>query len=227
MSNSWRGMPKTMASVTAVSDRHELAASYARYDGERHPDDRDALVEGFLPLAYSLARRYSAPGERDDLDQVACLGLIKAVDRFDPARGVAFTSFAVPTILGELKRYFRDQGWAVRVPRSLKELAARVSAAVEELSGELGRSPTTEEIAARCGESVERVLEARATATAHRPDSLDQPEPERGDEPAVSAVGFEEPGYARVERRVDVERMLSGLSEREEMIVRMRFEEDL
>jgi RNA polymerase sigma-B factor len=199
-----------------------------RYHRERDRRDRDELVLRFLPLARHLARRYAAGAECDDLDQVASIGLIKALDRFDPTRGIAFSSFAVPTILGELKRYFRDLGWSVRVPRELQELAARVERAAEQLNGELGRTPTSQEIADRCGVTAELVVEARATATAHRAISLDHPTTREHDEPArVISVGEEDPGYARADRAVDLDRMLARLSEREQMVLYLRFEEDL
>jgi len=205
----------------------DASALLERYHGGRDPSDRDALVERFLPLARHLAGRYSAGADRDDLEQVAAIGLIKAIDRFDPARGIAFSSFAVPTILGELKRHFRDLGWSVRVPRALKELSARVGRAVEELTGELGRTPTTEELAVHCGVSIEQVLEARATVTAHRAISLDQPAREDDDDHGRQPIGHEDGGYAEVEQAVDLDRLLSRLSEREQIVLRMRFHEDL
>ena len=128
----------------------------------------------FLPLARALASRYRGSGEPfDDLVQVASLGLLKAIDRFDPARETTLSTFAIPTILGELKRHFRDRGWAVRVPRSLKERAVHVEQATEALWGELGRPPTTTEIAAWMGATPEQVLEARDAAGAYRAVSLD------------------------------------------------------
>jgi RNA polymerase sigma-B factor len=205
-----------------AKDTHRL---FERYQRDRDPADLEALVDRFLPLAKHLARRYTTGGaERDDLDQVASIGLLKAIDRFDPGRGLAFTSFAVPTILGELKRHFRDYGWSVRVPRELKELAAKIELTVEELVGELGRTPTTEQIARRCGVTVERVLEARATATAHRADSLDKPLFEEEEEPRI---GQEDPAFERVERAADVDRLLARLPEREQQILRLRFQDDL
>jgi RNA polymerase sigma-B factor len=207
--------------------RKDLADLLERYHRERDPRDRDALVERMLPLARHLAHRYGSGSEREDVEQVANLALVKAIDRFDPGRGIAFTSFAVPTILGEIKRYFRDQGWAVHVPRSLRELAARVEIAVDDLNGELGRSPTTEEIAQRCDTTVERVVEARMTLSAHRPDSLDRPQFEEDGEPHGAAIPCEDPGFARVESATDVDRLLGTLPERERLIVRMRFQEDM
>ena len=130
------------ASPPAAPARYDDAALLRRYFHERDPRDREALVQRYLPLARHLSRRYFAAGEGDDLEQVASLGLLKAIDRYDPTRGIAFTSFAVPTIVGELKRYFRDHGWSVRVPRSLKELAAKIDAANK--LDEASRPPTME-----------------------------------------------------------------------------------
>ena len=118
-------------------------ALFARYLDKRDPVDREMLVERFLPLARQLARRYQRPEEPfDDLFQVACLGLVKAIDRFDPERGTAFSTFAVPTILGELKRYFRDSGWAAHVPRGMQERTMHLEKAIEALQRRLGRSPS-------------------------------------------------------------------------------------
>src|SRR3954464_8289978 len=127
----------------------EDRALFERYLDRHDPVDREILVERFLPLARQLARRYQRPEEPfDDLFQVACLGLVKAIDRFDVSRDVAFSSYAVPTILGEIKRYFRDRTWSVRVPRDLQELALRVDRKVSELSTDLRRQPTVSEIGA-------------------------------------------------------------------------------
>ena len=136
-------------------------------------------MQRFLPLARQLARRYQRGGEAlDDLIQVASLGLLKAIDRFDPARTTAFSSFAVPTILGELKRHFRDKGWSVRVPRDLQELAVKLEPTNEALTREIGRVPTTAELAERLGVTVEQLLEAREAASAYRAVSLDRPRDE-------------------------------------------------
>src|SRR5213076_1086939 len=149
---------------------------FARYRRHREPAVRDALVERFLPLASHLARRYDRGDiPLDDLVQVASLGLLKAIDRFDPARGTAFSSFAVPTIVGELKRHYRDKGWAVRVPRDLQELALRVDRATDRLVHQLGRAPTASEIADDLAVTIEQVLEAHEAAAAYRANSLDRP----------------------------------------------------
>jgi RNA polymerase sigma-B factor len=187
---------------------------------------RDALVERFLPLAHHLARRYRGGVDHEDLVQVASLGLLKAIDRYDPARGTAFSSFAVPTILGELKRYFRDHGWAVRVPRDLQERSLEVSRASEQLSARLGRAPTAAEVAGALGASTEHVLEALVAAGAHYPDRLDAPaddDPER-EQRGPSA---EDPGFARAEDAATLGTLLDRLAPRARETVRLRFEEDL
>jgi RNA polymerase sigma-B factor len=190
---------------------------------------REALVDRFLPLARQLARRYQRGSEPlDDLVQVASLGLLKAIDRFEPSRDSAFSSFAVPTILGELKRHFRDRGWSVRVPRDLQELAVRVDRVADDMSRDLGRAPSPAEIAANIGVSTEQVLEAREAAGAYRAVSLDRPrdDDEEGDGMA-EIMGVEEPGFRLVEAAATVERLMSVLSEREREVLRLRFEEDL
>ncbi len=201
-----------------------------RYHVTGDPGAREALVERFLPLARQLARRYQRGGEQlDDLIQVASLGLLKAIDRFDPARETAFSSFAVPTILGELKRHFRDKGWAVRVPRDLQELAVRIERVSEDLAGELGRAPTPTEIAERTGTTTEQVLEAREATAAYRAVSLDRPredDEETGDSLGM-AVGFEDHGFDAAEDAATVDRLLRVLTEREREVLQLRFAEDL
>jgi RNA polymerase sigma-B factor len=212
--------------VRAQEDRRLLE----RYHRGGDASARAALVERFLPLARQLARRYQRAGEPlDDLIQVASLGLIKAIDRFDPARQTAFSSFAVPTILGELKRHFRDKGWSVRVPRDLQELAVKVDRVGDEIGRELGRAPTPQEIAERVGVSTEQVLEAREAAAAYRAVSLDRPrsdDEEDGDNFA-DVFGVEDPGFQLAESAATVQRLMRVLSEREREVLRLRFEEDL
>jgi RNA polymerase sigma-B factor len=204
-------------------------AEFERYRRTSDAALREALVRRFLPLARHLAARYAGRGEREDLEQVAAVALLKAIDRYDPARGMAFSSFAVPTILGELRRYFRDLGWAVRPPRELQELSLRVARAGEELTGRLGRSPTAAELAERCDTSVEHVLEALATRSAHRPESLDRPRYDDEDsETAGERLGArEDPELARAEAAVVVDDLMKVLSERERTILRLRFHEEL
>jgi RNA polymerase sigma-B factor len=207
--------------------RYQDADLLERYHLHRDPRDRAALVERYLPLALHLSRRYFSAEERDDLEQVASLGLLKAIDRFDPSRGIAFTSFAVPTIVGELKRYFRDLGWSVRVPRSLKELAARVNSAADHLTRELGRPPTVAEIAQRCDTTNEMVLEARALGSAHRAASLDAPVDDEHASTRLETMAFEDEGFGRAERTADLDRLLSRLPAREQRLLRLRFYDDL
>jgi RNA polymerase sigma-B factor len=212
--------------VRAQEDRRLLV----RYHREGDPAAREQLVERFLPLARQLARRYQRGGEQlDDLVQVASLGLLKAVDRFDPERETAFSSFAVPTILGELKRHFRDKGWSVRVPRDLQEMAVKVDRVADEMSRELGRAPTPGEIGERIGASQEQVLEAREASGAYRAVSLDRPRTDDDDESDsyADAVGADDPGFRLAEDAATVERLMSVLSEREREVLRLRFEEDL
>jgi RNA polymerase sigma-B factor len=201
-----------------------------RYHRDGDPAAREALVERFLPLARQLARRYQRGGEPlDDLVQVASLGLLKAIDRFDPARDTAFSSFAVPTILGELKRHFRDKGWSVRVPRDLQELAVKVDRVGEQIGTELGRAPTSAELAEALGVTAEQVLEAREAAAAYRAVSLDRPRDEEDDEAGgiADSVGEEDPGFSLAEDAATVQRLMRVLTEREREVLRLRFEEDL
>jgi RNA polymerase sigma-B factor len=198
-----------------------------RYHRDGDVAAREALVERFLPLARQLARRYQRGGEPlDDLVQVASLGLLKAIDRFEPDRPTAFSSFAVPTILGELKRHFRDRGWSVRVPRDLQEMTVRVDRTAEELSGVLGRAPTPAEIAEHIGITTEQVLEAREAAGAYRAVSLDRPRDDE-EEDGSSWMGVEDPGFGLAEDAATVERLMTVLTDREREVLRLRFSEDL
>jgi RNA polymerase sigma-B factor len=226
------GRPTTAPRPRRASDprvrRYETGELFERFQRDRDPAVRDELVARHRALALHLSRRYRAPGEREDLDQIACVALIRAIDRFDPARGVAFSSFAVPTIAGELKRYFRDHGWSVRVPRSLQELAQRLTNAGEQLTRELNRTPTPAELAERCETTVELVLEARLLASAHRADSLDLPPDDDGAHITTDlAVQHVERGYDEVENAADVDALLACLSPRDREIVTMRFRLDM
>jgi RNA polymerase sigma-B factor len=205
-----------------------------RYHRKDDKAARDALVERFLPLARQLARRYERQDEPlDDLLQVASMGLVKAIDRFDPSRGTAFSSFAVPTILGELKRYFRDVGWAVHVPRGMQERALEVNRAVSELSRTLSRSPTPAEIAEFTELALEEVLEAMEAATAYDSVSLEAPRSNgdgNGDGDAgevVDRLGGEDPGYELAEYSATIAPQLRALPERDRRVLHMRFVEDL
>jgi RNA polymerase sigma-B factor len=225
-----RGAPAYPSPDERAARAQEDRKLLVRYRSAGDPAAREQLVRRFLPLARQLARRYQRGGEQlDDLVQVASLGLLKAIDRFDPERETAFSSFAVPTILGELKRHFRDKGWSVRVPRDLQEMAVKVDRVAEEMSRELGRAPTPGEIAERTGATQEQVLEAREAAGAYRAVSLDRSrsdEQEEGDSYA-DVVGAEDPGFGLAEDSATVGRLMRVLSEREREVLRLRFEEDL
>src|SRR3954447_7287447 len=196
----------------------EDRALFERYLDKHDPVDRELLVERFLPLARQLARRYQRAEEPfDDLFQVACLGLVKAIDRFDLSRDVAFSSYAVPTILGEIKRYFRDRTWSVRVPRDLQELALRVDRAVADLSLGLHRQPTVEEIAEKVGVEEEEVLEALEASGAYKATSLEAPrgsEDDAGDT-LGDTLGTEEHGFELAENRATIAHLMRSLNPRE------------
>jgi RNA polymerase sigma-B factor len=192
---------------------------------------REELIERFLPLARQLAARYKHAGEPyEDLVQVACVGLLKAVDRYDPGHGHGFVKYAVPTMLGELKRHFRDKGWSVHVPRATQELVLKVSEAMGALPSKLGRSARPRDVAKAVGVPVEQVLEAMEAATAYESTSLDAPRPGDDDDDGWSwgdSVSVEEPGYELVEIGETLRGTLEALPERERMILRLRFEHDM
>ena len=192
---------------------------------------RETLVERFIPLARDLALRYRHTDEPiDDLTQVACMGLIKAIDRYEPDRGARFTSYAVPTILGELKRHFRDKGWALHVPRDLQERALAVGKAGERLSTHLGRSPTPRELAAEMSCSVEQVLEAIEAATSYEASSLDAPAARSSEDEGASLgdlLGGPDDAFEMVESGDALAASWHGLSDLEREVVRLRFTEDL
>jgi RNA polymerase sigma-B factor len=191
---------------------------------------REELVERFLPLARDLALRYTYTDEPfDDLLQVASLGLIKAIDRFEPGRGTKFTSYAAPTILGELKRHFRDKGWALHVPRDLQERTLAVSRQTEVLSKKLGRSPKVREVAKGLGCTVEQVLEAQEAAASYEAASLDAPTARDDDEaaPLVDLMGGVDSGYELVESRDAIASTWRALPDVERQVVELRFMHDL
>ena len=191
---------------------------------------RERLVDQFLALARRLARRYHRSSEPfDDLVQVANLGLIKAIDRFDPSRGVAFTSFAVPTILGELKRHFRDTGWAVHVPRALHERALRVDTTQRLLEGRLGRSPDVHEIAAELRLDLEDVLDAMQASGAYEALSIDAPgHSDEGDHDGlVESLGQEDSGIELAEERATVAATIKRLPIRDRQVLELRFGRDM
>jgi len=187
---------------------------------------RDLLAEEMLPLARSLAARYANRGESlDDLVQVACIGIMKAIDGFDLSRDVRFSSYATPTVLGEIKRHFRDKTWAVRVPRGLQELQIRVAKARDQLTLELGRSPTVQELAVAVNEPFDEVLATIQSAGARRTRSLEEPAGEDGT--LADSLGDADPELVRAELRVLLDDALIALSERDREVLRLRFEDDL
>jgi RNA polymerase sigma-B factor len=202
---------------------------FSTYRRTRDRRLRDELVEDHAPLAHFLAGRFSNRGEsRDDLVQVALVGLFKAVERFDPGRGLQFSTFATPTIMGELKRHFRDRGWAVRVPRRVQELHLQLGRIVSALGQEEGRSPTPAEVAERAGVSEEAVLEAMEAGSLYRLVSLDgsvTPDDDGGE--LASCLGDDDPEFERIEHRAEIAELLSALPERERRIVELRFFESM
>jgi RNA polymerase sigma-B factor len=220
------GRPRATGQARLDEDRRLLI----RY--HRHGDQgaRDQLVQRLLPLAKRMARRYRRSDEPlDDLVQVATLGLIKAIDRFDPARETAFSSYAVPTMLGELKRYFRDNGWAVHVPRGMQERVMQVDGAIKELSRQLGRSPSVAEIAESLNSSAEQVLEAMEASSAYDAVSLDSYRfGDEGDgETYAESIGFEDERFDLVEYGATIAPTLQALPARDRIVLHLRFVEDL
>ncbi len=202
--------------------------AFAEFAEDKDPVKRDQLVNAHLPLAEYLARRFANRGEPlEDLVQVASLGLVKAVDRFDPSRGVEFSTYATHTIVGELKRHFRDKAWSVRAPRRMQELYLRLGTAVAALGQQLGRSPTIGELAAELSVSEEEVLEALEAGHAYRSASLDAPASGQEGESLASQLGAEDPSLEDAERRATLSPLLAKLPPRERLIVYLRFFENL
>jgi RNA polymerase sigma-B factor len=229
-------IPRRTRGPSADRLRRSAPGSRAQRDRalfERYQDhdrvDRDAIIERFLPLARHIAARYECPDEPfDDVYQVACYGLVKAVDRFDPVRGIAFSSYAVPTILGEIKRYFRDRAWAMRVPRGLQDLSLRVERVVGDLSLERGQQPSVHDVALAIGVDPDRVREAMQAGRAHRATSLDAPRGADGRAARLGdTVGTLDHGYAGAEHRAVLQTLMRSLTLRERNVIRLRFELDL
>ena len=207
--------------------RAELRTLFVQFADSRDPAVRDELVTAHLGLAEYLARRFSNRGEPlYDLVQVASVGLLKAVDRFEPNRGVEFSTYATHTIVGELKRHFRDKGWAVRAPRRMQELYLRLGGIISTLSQDLGRSPTIPELATEAEVSEEEVLEALEAGQAYRFASLDAPSPGE-DDSLGSHLGAEDPRMLDAEHRVALSPLLATLPQREQAILHLRFFEGL
>lgn len=192
-----------------AASRTPVEHLFIRWQRDADADARDELVKRYMPLAIKLARRYRGAHEPlDDLRQVASVGLVKAIDRFDPTRGIGFQSFAVPTILGELKRYFRDCGWVVHMPRGLQERALSVEQAQRKLTASQGRPPTFNEIAEFLEISIEEVLDAMEAAAAHHAISFDTPHDDGESETGSlgDTIGGPDPGFDRVELGASIAR---------------------
>ncbi len=211
--------------------RQELRETFAEFARTRDERLRTELIEAHLGLAEYLARRFANRGEPlDDLVQVASTGLIKAVDRFEPERGLEFSTYATHTIVGELKRHFRDKGWAVRVPRRLQELHLRLSTLVNQLNQDLGRSPTVAEIAQAAGVAEEEILEAMEAGQAYRFTSIDAPVGGADDEDSSalsSTLGEDDAELAGAENRAALSPLLAKLPARQQKIIHLRFFEGL
>jgi RNA polymerase sigma-B factor len=192
-----------------------------------HPDRpslREQAIEAWLPMAYRLARRYARHGDMvDDLRQTATIGLIKAVDRFDADRGIEFAGYAIPTITGEIKRYFRDRTWSVRAPRRLQELRLAITQAQVELGHSLRRSPTVADVAAYLAVSEEAVLEGLESGYAYHAVSLSTPVGDESSFELADTLGSGDHGYELVELNVALPPAMAGLTEREQRIIAMRF----
>ena len=213
------------ASLASMTDRELLRL----YHDQGDPSAREVLVQRHLPLVRSLARRYAGRGEAlDDIEQVGAIGLIKAIDRYDLEREVALTTYATPNVVGEIKRHFRDKGWAIRVPRALQELNGKMGPTIERLTSKLGRSPSIAEIAAEFQTTPEQVLEAMEAGSAYAPASLSHgPGGEDGDLDPMETIGSTDEEFSRSEDRASLEPALDRLPQRERDILRMRFEDGL
>lgn len=221
-------MSSPSATRRTPPDKEQVRALFREFasleEGARRKELRDELVALHMPLVEYLARRFRSRGEAlDDLTQVGMIGLIKSVDRFDPERGVEFSTYATPTVVGEIKRYFRDKGWAIRVPRRLQELKLALTKATNELSQKNGRSPTVSELATHLGLTQEEILEGLESANAYATTPLDAPS---GDEDAPSladTLGTVDEALEGVEYRESLKPLLDRLPEREKRILLLRF----
>jgi RNA polymerase sigma-B factor len=216
--------------VTAVqqSPRETDRDLLRRYHEGGDASAREVLVQRHLPLVRSLARRYAGRGESlEDIEQVGAIGLIKAIDRYELSREVALTTYATPNVVGEIKRHFRDKGWAIRVPRALQELNGKMGPTIERLTSRLGRSPSIAEIAAEFDVSTEQVLEALEAGSAYAPLSLSVGPSGEDELDPMETIGSDDEEFDRTEDRASLEPALAALPPREQEILRMRFEDGL
>lgn len=213
------------------SERERTRALLAQYSTTRESSLRSEVVVAYLNLVRFLALKFANRGEPlDDLIQVGTVGLLKAIDRFEPGRGIEFTTYATPTIVGEIKRYFRDKGWAVKVPRRLQELNLAVNRASEKMAIEFGRSPTVAELAERLNASEEDILQAQELGQAYNLLSLDSEvagERERKSQTLADTIGEVDSGLELLEDRANLERAFHTLTGRERVIIYMRFYESV
>ena len=208
--------------------REEDRELLRRYHEEGDTGAREELVQRHLPLVRSLARRYAGRGEPlDDIEQVGAIGLIKAIDRFELDREVSLATYATPNVVGEIKRHFRDKGWAIRVPRALQELNAKMSATIDRLTSKLGRSPSIAEIAESLDATPEEVLEAIEVGSAYTTLSLSGGPGGDDEADPLEAIGEEDEEFERSEDRAALAPALAHLPQRERDILRMRFEDGL
>src|SRR5436190_5224700 len=218
-------LSETRALPAVVSDAELLR----RYHESGDVDARQQLIERHIDFVRRLARRYARRGEQlDDLTQVGCVGLIKAIDRFDGSFGASLTTYAAPNILGEIKRHFRDRGWSVRVPREIQELNVKLTRVIDELTTKLGRSPSVIELASATGASAEQVLEALESSSAYSALSLSEgPDPDEEGGGPMDALGQDDQAFEQSEQRITLASGIQRLPARERTIVHLRFFEGL
>jgi RNA polymerase sigma-B factor len=222
-------LPTThMADPHTGQGRRQDAMLMRRYQASGDPALREQLIERYMPLVRSLAKRYHGGNEDlEDLVQVGSIGLVKSIDRYEPGKGPSFVAYAAPTILGELRHHFRDRSWSVRIPRRLQEASMRIAEAVDDLRAETNGSVTISMVADRCSLSPDEVIEAMQADHARRTSSLDRPTARDEDDsvPMVEAVGDPDPGFDRAEADVAITGVL--LRDKERQALRLRYQEDL
>jgi RNA polymerase sigma-B factor len=220
--------PQRRSPAASEKAREQDRELLQRYHEGGDTTAREELIERHLPLVRSLARRYAGRGEAlEDIEQVGAIGLIKAIDRFELEREVSLATYATPNVVGEIKRHFRDKGWAIRVPRALQELNGKMGPTIERLTARLGRSPSIAEIAHEFQTTPEQVLEAMEAGSAYAPQSLSAgPEGDSELDP-METIGSEDLEFERTDERTSLEPALAQLPDREQLILKLRFEEGL